>query len=237
MPIYRAKRGVINTKCCVKFNFLNTEGGKKKDELIDGLTSAAYRPTSPRKEFVTREKFEANYKKVSRKAKVSSERTFHRAGITREERKPVNNDFSGGVDVPEKRTAYAFTNFFEDTEDTPPPPRKNIPETAVIPLESTGIIRLDFTRSISRFTVNNQKQQREILIDSNGRKPSSTLSLSLCVLGGRELHRSLYPLYSKLNLVYTPPLEWIMRVSGYDQFSSNGPCETRVNARIWIPSD
>lgn len=120
MPIYRAKRGVINTKCCVKFNFLNTEGGEKKDELIDGLTSAAYCPTSPRKEFVTREKFEANYKKVSRKAKVSSERTFHRAGITREERKPVNNDFSGGVDVPEKRTAYAFTNFFEDTEDTPP---------------------------------------------------------------------------------------------------------------------
>lgn len=119
MPIYRAKRGVINTKCCVKFNFLNTEGGEKKDELIDGLTSAAYRPTSPRKEFVTREKFEANYKKVSRKAKVSSERTFHRAGITREERKPVNNDFSGGVDVPEKRTAYAFTNFFEDTKDTP----------------------------------------------------------------------------------------------------------------------
>lgn len=32
----------------------------------------------------------------------------------------LNNDFSGGVDVPEKRTAYAFTNFFEDTEDTPP---------------------------------------------------------------------------------------------------------------------
>lgn len=50
--------GPINTKCCVKFNFLNAEGrGGKKDELIDGLTSAAYRPTSPRKEFVTREKF------------------------------------------------------------------------------------------------------------------------------------------------------------------------------------
>lgn len=59
-------------------------GEKKKDELIDGLTSAAYRPTSLRKEFVTREKFEANYKKVSRKAKVSSGRTFHRVGITRE---------------------------------------------------------------------------------------------------------------------------------------------------------
>lgn len=55
---------------------------KEKDELIDGLTSAAYRPTSPRKEFVTRGKFEANYKKVSRKAKVSSGRTFHRVGIT-----------------------------------------------------------------------------------------------------------------------------------------------------------
>lgn len=50
---------------------------------------------------------------------MSSGRTFHRAGITREERKPVNNDFSGGVDAPEKRTAYAFTNFFQDKEDMP----------------------------------------------------------------------------------------------------------------------
>lgn len=50
---------------------------------------------------------------------MSSGRTFHRAGITREERKPVNNDFSGGVDAPEKRTAYAFTNFFQGKEDMP----------------------------------------------------------------------------------------------------------------------
>lgn len=29
----------------------------------------------------------------------------------------MNNDFSGGVDAPEKRTAYAFTNFFQSKED------------------------------------------------------------------------------------------------------------------------
>lgn len=73
----------------------------------------------------------------------------------------MNNDFSGGVDVPEKRTAYAFTNFFEDTEDIFPP--SSAQEYTGDCRYSTRINR-HYSRLHSvdqRFTVNNQKQQRD----------------------------------------------------------------------------
>lgn len=63
----------------------------------------------------------------------------------------MNNDFSGGVDAPEKRTAYAFTNFFQGKEDARIP-RNYIPETAIIRFEHTFTVHVtSIHRSIFAF--------------------------------------------------------------------------------------